>query len=97
MMAEYKQRRDLLVNGLNRLPGVRCLNPGGAFYVFPNITGTGLTSEEFARRMLEKAGVALLPGSCFGAHGEGYARLCYANSQQNISEGLRRMEAALQT
>lgn len=95
MMTEYRQRRDLLVEGLNRLPGVRCLNPGGAFYAFPSITGTGMTSDEFARVMLEQGGVALLPGNCFGGHGEGYVRLCYASSKQNIADGLRRMRDVL--
>ncbi len=96
MMSEYKARRDLLVNGLNELPGVKCLKPGGAFYVFPNITGTGMDDEIFAKRMLEGAGVSLLPGSNFGENGKGYVRLCYANSRANISEGLRRMKNLLQ-
>jgi len=96
MTKEYRERRDLLVAGLNAIPGISCLLPGGAFYVFPNITKTGMTSEEFARVMLDKAGVALLPGNCFGSHGEGYVRLCYPNSKENIIEGLRRIKAALQ-
>lgn len=92
MMAEYRLRRDLLVDGLNRIPGVTCLKPGGAIYVFPNIRGTGLTSEQFADIMLEKAGVALLPGTNFGAAGAGFVRLCYAISRERIAEGLSRIE-----
>ena len=96
MMSEYKARRDLLVAGLNRLPGVKCLKPGGAFYVFPNITDTRMDDETFARRMLEEAGVSLLPGSNFGINGAGFVRLCYANSRENISEGLKRMKNLLE-
>ncbi len=95
MMAEYRARRDLLVEGLNQLPGVKCLTPGGAFYAFANITGTAMDDTAFANLMLERAGVALLPGSNFGEHGKGFVRLCYANSRPNIQEGLRRMSAAL--
>ncbi|MGL4670405.1 MAG: pyridoxal phosphate-dependent aminotransferase [Methanobacteriaceae archaeon] len=95
MMIEYMKRRDLLVNGLNKIKGINCLNPGGAFYVFPNITGTGLTSEEFTDLMLEKGHVSLLPGTNFGEYGEGYVRLCYATSQERIIEGLSRIEKAL--
>lgn len=95
MMAEYRLRRDLLVEGLNRIPGITCLKPGGAIYVFPSIVGTGLTSDQFADLMLEKAGVALLPGNNFGAAGEGFVRLCYAVSRERIKEGLRRIEQAL--
>jgi aspartate aminotransferase len=95
MMKTYKERRDLLVAGLNRIPGISCLNPEGAFYVFPNITKTGMTSEEFADFMLEKAKGALLPGTAFGMYGQGYARLAYSTSVENIKEGLRRMEEAL--
>ncbi len=97
MMAEYKARRDLLVEGLNKLPGVSCLTPGGAFYVFPNITETGMTSEEFAEFALEKANVALLPGNCFGPSGEGYVRLCYATSRERIMEGIKRLQSALES
>jgi len=95
MMKEYRMRRDLLVDGLNRIPGIKCLRPGGAFYVFPNIKGTGMSSEEFANYMLEEAGVALLPGTNFGEHGEGYLRLCYAISRENIEKGLEKMGSAL--
>ncbi len=97
MIHEYKERMEMLVEGLNEMRGVSCLMPGGSIYLFPNITGTGLTSEQFADFILEKAKVALLPGSNFGGYGEGYARLCCVNSRENITEGLRRMKAALAT
>jgi aspartate/methionine/tyrosine aminotransferase len=95
MIEEYHGRRDLLVEGLNSLPGVSCLIPGGAFYAFPNIKGTDMTSEEFADFCLEEAGVALLPGTNFGEHGRGYVRLCYANSRENIQKGIDRMRDVL--
>lgn len=95
MIEEYRQRRDILVNGLNAIPGIRCLKPGGAFYVFPNISGTGMDDEKFAQVMLEDAGVALLPGSNFGEQGKNYVRLCYATSRDNIRKGLDRIEKVL--
>src|SRR5258708_6888503 len=91
MVAEFKRRRDLIVEGLARLPGVRCARPRGAFYVFPNITGTGRPSAEVAERLLQDAGVARLSGTAFGAHGEGYLRLSYANSEANLRKALERM------
>lgn len=96
MMEEFKRRRDQLVDGLNRLPGITCLKPGGAFYVFPNITATGMTSDQFAEHMLEDAGIALLPGTNFGEHGEGYVRLCYATSMEKIRSGLTGMKESLE-
>lgn len=95
MMQEYRARRDLLVGGLNAIPGFDCLTPDGAFYVFPNITKTGMTSDALAEYILEDAGVALLPGTCFGPASEGYLRLCYANSQSNIREALSRIETSM--
>lgn len=95
MMKEYKERRDLLVDELNTIPGIRCLKPGGAFYVFPNITDTKLSSDEFADLMLEKAGVALLPGTNFGQYGKGYVRLCYAVSKDRIKEGIERIRKTI--
>ena len=95
MVAEFKERRDLLVDGLNALPGVSCPMPKGAFYAFPNITGTGLSSGEFERRVLDEAGVSLLSGTSFGKFGEGYARISFANSQDNIREALSRLGAWL--
>jgi len=91
MVAEFKRRRDLIVDGLNALPGVRCARPRGAFYVFPNVTGTGRSSSEVAERMLTEAGVAALSGGAFGVHGEGYLRLSYANSEANLTLALERM------
>lgn len=95
MVAEYRRRRDVMVQGLSQLPGVRCCKPEGAFYVFPNVAGTGMTSAEFTEFALEQAGVALLSGTTFGSHGEGYVRLCYANSLENCRQGLRRLGVAL--
>lgn len=91
MVAEFAKRRALLVDGLNRLPGVSCPMPGGAFYAFPNVAGTGMTSAEFERGALDDAGVSLLAGTSFGAYGEGYARISFANSQANIREALDRL------
>ena len=96
MMAELKKRRDVIVEGLNSLPGVGCLKPQGAFYVFPNIKKTGLSSEEFSNLMIEQGNVALLPGPNFGQFCEGYVRLCYATSINNIKEGIKRMQRVLE-
>ncbi|XP_069177131.1 putative aminotransferase YugH [Procambarus clarkii] len=91
MMAEYKARRDMLVSGLNRIRGFECQVPGGAFYVFPNIVGTGYSSDDVVN-MLMDGGVVALPGHCFGSNGEGNIRLCYATSRDKISEALLRIE-----
>jgi aspartate/methionine/tyrosine aminotransferase len=91
-MAEvFAQRRDLVVDGLNRLPGVNCRMPGGAFYAFPNVRGTGIGSRELARRLLDEAYVALVPGEGFGDNGRGFLRLSYAASTGEIEEALGRM------
>ncbi len=90
MVAEYQRRRDLLVEGLNSLPGVRCQRPEGAFYAFPNVTAFGRSSAELANLLLD-GGVAVLPGSAFGRYGEGYLRLVYANSMGNIERALERI------
>ncbi len=95
MVAEFKKRRDVVVNGLNSIPGIRCPVPKGAFYAFPNIRGTGMSSRDFANEMLEKAGVALLSGTAFGAFGDGYIRISFANSVPNLEEALRRMREYL--
>lgn len=95
MVDEFRRRRDLIVDGLNALPGIECYRPPGAFYVFPDVTGTGLSSGQIADEMLYRGGVALLSGTCFGSLGEGFLRLSYANSEDNIREALRRMEAVL--
>jgi aspartate/methionine/tyrosine aminotransferase len=94
--AEYLRRRDVMVAGLNGLPGVTCRTPDGAFYAFPNVTALGKSSNELATYLLEEAGVALLPGSAFGAYGEGYLRLTFANSVENIERAISRMSDALQ-
>ncbi len=95
MMDEYRKRRDVLVAGLNDIPGIRCVKPEGALYVFPNIAKTGMTSEEFADFVLEKAGVALLPGNNFGEHGEGFVRLCYVNTLENIELAIKKLTHAV--
>jgi aminotransferase len=92
MKKEYKRRREFIVDGLNDL-GLECHKPQGAFYVFPNITQTGMSSQQFADLMLNEAGVAICPGNYFGESGEGYVRLCYANSLENIKKGMAPMEA----
>lgn len=88
MVAAYQQRRDITVAMLNAIPGITCLKPQGAFYAFPNIRSFGLTSAEMANLILEKANVALLPGTAFGRYGEGYLRVVFANSIENIARGL---------
>jgi glycosyltransferase involved in cell wall biosynthesis len=93
MMMEYKSRRDLLVNGLNQIPGISCHLPGGAFYAFPNIASFGMSSEAFADHILNEAGIAILPGSCFGQQGEGFVRLVYASSRENITKAISRLAA----
>ncbi len=95
VVAVYRERRDRLVAGLNSLRGVSCRKPEGAFYAFPNVKGTGLPCRELAARLLDEVGVALLPGSDFGQYGDGYLRLSYATSLQNIDKALERMRAFL--
>ena len=95
MVAEYQRRRDVIAAGLNQITGFICQKPQGAFYAFPNIKGTGMTSNKLANLLLETAGVALLPGSSFGKFGEGYLRLSYANSIENIKEGIQRIKSTL--
>jgi aspartate aminotransferase len=91
MMEEFRERRRLFVGMLNEIPGFRCRMPNGAFYAFPNISGTGYGSEELAGRLLEEAGVAALAGTAFGEYGEGYLRFSYANSRENLAEAARRI------
>ncbi len=95
MVDEFRRRRDVIVEGLNRIPGIRCLRPKGAFYVFPNITETGMRSADLSDLLLNEAGVAVLPGTAFGKYGEGYLRLSYANSIENIEKALERIEKTL--
>ncbi|MBX3582121.1 MAG: pyridoxal phosphate-dependent aminotransferase [Rhizobiaceae bacterium] len=96
MMRAFDNRRKIVVEGLNDLPGVSCITPKGAFYAFPNISGTGWKAKKLASEMLENAGVALIGGPDFGILGEGYIRLSYANSEENILRALERMKAFLQ-
>jgi len=95
MVAEFRRRRDIIVAGLNDIPGITCLEPQGAFYVFPNVTQTGLTSAELQARLLQNAGVAALGGTAFGPYGEGYLRFSYANSVENIKAALEAIRAQL--
>lgn len=95
MMEEFTARRDLVVEGLNSLPGVTCKVPKGAFYAFPNISGTGLSSKQFADKALYEAGVALLAGTAFGKYGDGYIRISFANSRENLNEGIERLRKML--
>lgn len=88
MLAAFRERREVIVSGLNAVPGVSCVEPGGAFYAFPNITELGQSAATLADRLLEEAGVACLPGTAFGAYGEGYLRFSYANSVENIQRAL---------
>ncbi len=91
MVSEFRRRRDVIVEGLNKIPGVSCRTPKGAFYVFPNVKEVPMRSADLARELLDQAGVALLSGTSFGSHGDGYLRLSYANSIENIKKGLNRM------
>jgi aspartate/methionine/tyrosine aminotransferase len=95
MAAAFDERRRHVVPALDRLPGLRCMEPGGAFYAFPNVIGSGLPSRMLERRLLEEAGVATLAGSSFGRHGEGYLRISYANSLENITAALEHIGAWL--
>ena len=95
MVAEFGRRREVIVDGLNRIPGISCVDPGGAFYVFPNIAGLGASSKQVEEHFLEAAGVATVSGTAFGQHGEGYVRLSYANSIENIRDALEAIEASL--
>ena len=88
MVEIFKERRDAIVDGMNSIKGFSCLKPKGAFYVFPNITATGMASQELADKVLNEANVACLSGTCFGAMGEGYLRFSYANSLENIEKGV---------
>jgi aspartate aminotransferase len=95
VVAEFHRRRDLIVEGLNAIPGILCPMPQGAFYAFPNVQAFGLSSAELADYLLDVAGVAVLPGTAFGRNGEGYLRLSYANSEENIEKALERIQSAL--
>jgi aspartate aminotransferase len=91
MVAEFDRRRKVVVDGLNKLPGVSCITPKGAFYAFPNVKGTGWKAKELASTLLNDTGVVTIGGPDFGILGEGYLRLSYANSTENILKALERM------
>jgi aspartate/methionine/tyrosine aminotransferase len=95
MIDEFHKRRDVIVDGLNRIPGISCVEPVGAFYAFPNITELGRSSEEVADFLLDRAGVACLAGTAFGPNGQGYLRFSYANSIESIRDALDAIEATL--
>ncbi len=95
MMVEFRKRRDAIISGLNSVNNIKCVNPQGAFYAFPNITGTGMTSDEFADYALDELGIALLSGTAFGPGGEGYVRLSYAKEIEVIEKAIERMKDAL--
>jgi aspartate/methionine/tyrosine aminotransferase len=96
MVQAFRERRDIIVDGLNTIPGIRCVRPKGAFYVFPNIKGTGLASRDAESFIMNEAGVACLSGAAFGSYGEGYLRLSYANSVENIRQALHNIREALE-
>jgi len=95
MMAEFDVRRKLIHKGLNNLPGVECSLPGGAFYAFPNVKGTGMNGEEFAKKCLHEAGVAIVPGTSFGKTCKNYVRFSFAASKENISNAIEKIEKIL--
>ncbi len=97
MVKEYDMRRRLLVRGLNDMPKINCIMPKGAFYVFPNIKETGLSSEKFSERLLEEAGVAAVPGSTFGQSGEGFIRCSYSVSRETIKEAVCRLNGFIES
>ena len=97
MVQEFRIRRDFFVDRLNAIPGIRCLKPLGAFYLFPNFSAFGKSSKEVADRMLTEAGVAALPGTAFGKYGEGYLRFSFANSLANIETAIERIEKFVKT
>jgi aspartate/methionine/tyrosine aminotransferase len=95
MVEEFRARRELIVDGLNAIRGIRCLKPSGAFYVFPNVAGTGMDGAVLADRLLNEGGVAVLAGTAFGTVGRDHLRVSYANSRQNIERALERIETVV--
>jgi aspartate/methionine/tyrosine aminotransferase len=91
MVTEFRARRDLVVDGLNAIPGIRSLRPKGAFYAFPDISGTGLTGAALAERLLNEVGVCVLAGTAFGGIGTNHIRISYANSRENLTKALERI------
>jgi aspartate/methionine/tyrosine aminotransferase len=96
MMKRFKEKRDKIVNGLNSIEGFRCLAPKGAFYTFPNIEGTGMSSKECAEHLLYKAGIAVLPGTAFGPYGEGFLRFSYATTIENIDIAIKKIKESFE-
>ena len=96
MVAAFDERRKIILERLNQLPGVRCVRPGGAFYAFPNISGTGYSARQLQDDLLNEVGVALVAGTSFGDQGEGYIRFSYANSIANIEEAIDRIARFLE-
>jgi len=96
MVEAFQERRDVVVSGLQEIPGFQCLLPPGAFYAFPNIEGTGLSAAEMQDYLLQEAGVATLAGTSFGQYGEGFIRLSYATSIENLQKGLQRIREAVE-
>lgn len=92
MRRQYQRRRDLLVDGLNSIPGFSCVEPGGTFYAFPNVKRLGMTSQRLAEKILAEVQVLTTPGSAFGEAGEGYLRFSFASSEETITEGVRRLK-----
>ncbi len=97
MVEEFRRRREVIVSGLNKIKGITCKKPRGAFYVFPNVKSFGMESRKLSDFVLQKAGVAVLSGTSFGAYGEGYLRLSFANSVENIQKALKRISEAVKT
>ncbi|MDC0035807.1 pyridoxal phosphate-dependent aminotransferase [Chloroflexi bacterium] len=97
MVEEFKKRRSIVVDGLNKIEGITCATPSGAFYAFPNVEGTGMSSSEFANRILEEAGVAVLAGESFGKYGTGYIRISFANSTENLITAINRIQKFVQS
>jgi len=97
MVEEFRRRREVIVSGLNKIKGITCKKPRGAFYVFPNVKSFGMESKKLSDFILQKAGVAVLSGTAFGAYGEGYLRLSFANSVENIQKALKRISDAVKT
>ncbi len=96
MMDRFREKRDRIIKGLNLIPGFTCLPPKGAFYAFPNIKDTGMTSQECADHLLHKAGVAVLPGTAFGPYGEGYLRFSYASTLENIDDAVKKIKESFE-
>jgi aspartate/methionine/tyrosine aminotransferase len=96
MMKQFDERRKLIHKGLNDLPGIKCSLPGGAFYAFPNVSGTGMNGSEFSRKCMHEAGVAIVPGTAFGKTSTDYVRFSFAASKENIQKALEKIKKMLE-